>query len=221
MKNTKLSLIFNSLIVIFVVFATICMYLGVEFMGHTKMLTADSINMLQYYTVQSNLLMGLVAAVYMVYDVLVLTDKVKVIPKWLSLLKLTFTVGVSVTLFTVVFYLAPITGKNFITLFVNSNLFYHLLVPVLAIITFIVFEKCNDIKLSLTPICLIPTVLYGIYYTINAFSHRVNGKIDYAYEWYGFVQGGVFSTIIVLVAMLGFTYLITWALWRLNRKKAT
>lgn len=219
-KNAKISLIFNVIIAVFVIFATISMYTGFEFMGHATMLVEDGINMLQFYTVQSNLLMGIMAVVYAVYDVLLLKNRISKIPAIVSLLKLMFTVGVSVTLLTVVLYLTPITGGNAAALYMNSNLFFHTLVPILAIITFLCFEKTKSIRFRYVSLCLIPTILYGVYYAINAFVHMVDGKVPYKYDWYLFAQGGVWMTIGVFAMMLTFAYLISVTLWKLNRIKA-
>ena len=218
-KNAKISLIFNVIIAVFVLFATIAMYTSLEFMGHTTLLTDEGVRTLQFYTVQSNLFMGIMAVVYAVYDVLLIKNRINQIPGVVSLLKLMFTVGVSVTLLTVVFYLTPITGSNAAALYMNSNLFFHTLVPILAIITFLCFEKTKSIKLRYVSLCLIPTILYGVYYAINAFTHVVDGKVPYKYDWYLFAQGGVGMTIAVFAMMLTFTYLLSVVLWKLNRIK--
>lgn len=220
MKNTKTSLILNIIIFAFVLIATIFMYAGIEFMGHAALLTAESVKMLQFYTVQSNLLIGIIAGVMAIYEILYLNNKIKRIPNIIYLLKLIFTVGVSITLFVVVFYLAPITGKNAPTLFMNSNLFFHLLVPILAIVSFIFFEKTNEIKFKYLTFAILPTLLYGIYYAINAYSHVENGKIDIAYDWYGFAQAGIIGTIIVFIVVIGLSYLFGWLLWMFNRKNS-
>ena len=219
MKSIKLSLVFNILIFVFVLFATVAMYTGFEFMGHADQLVASSVKMLQFYTVQSNLLMGLMALVFVIYDILLLKGKISKMPNALYLLKLTFTVGVSVTLLTVVLYLTPIT-KGAAMLYINANLFYHLLVPLLAIATLVFFEKSNAISFKHTPLCLLPTVLYGIYYIINAFTHVVDGKVPAEYDWYLFAQGGTIATILAFTIMLLFTYVLTLVLWKLNKKTA-
>ena len=217
MKSVRISLILNSIIVVFVLFATICMSCGFEFMGHTTSLTAEGINVLQFYTVQSNLIMGIMAAVYVVYDILIIIGKIDAIPAAVRLLKLTSTVGVSVTLLTVVLYLTPITGENAATLYMNANLFFHLLVPLLSIVTWLVFERGDNIRFRWLWICILPTLIYGIFYAINAFSHTVEGKVPYRYDWYGFVQGGVGMTILVFACMLAFVYGVTYVLWAINK----
>ena len=219
MNKSLIPVIFNLIIVLLVIFATVCMYTGFEFMGHATSLTADSINMLQFYTVQSNLLIGIISCVMMIYQWLLYKDKIDHISGVLFLLKLMFTVGVAITFLVTVFYLAPATGEDWYSLFLNSNFFFHLVIPILAIVNFVFFEKTNSIKFYLTPLCLLPTLLYGIYYLINAFSHLIDGVIDPAYDWYGFAQNGVAMGLLVFGIMLLFAYLITWVLWKLNRAK--
>ena len=219
MKKSLSPVILNLIIVVLVLFATVCMYTGFEFMGHSEALTADSINMLQFYTVQSNLLIGIISGVMMVYQWLLYKGKIGHISGALFLLKLMFTVGVTITFLVTVCYLAPATGEKWPSLFLNSNFFFHLVIPILSILNFIVFEKTNSIKFYLTPLCIIPTLLYGIYYLINAFVHIVNGVIDPTYDWYGFAQNGVGIGLLVFGVMLLFAYFITWSLWKLNRLK--
>jgi len=218
-KNIKKSLICNVIIATFVIFATICMYANIEFMGHATLLVSDSVNMLQFYTVQSNMLMGLASILFIIYDMLLIKGKIKAIPKILYLLKLMFTTGVTVTLLTVLFYLAPVTGSNAGTLFMNANLFYHLLVPVLAIITFVFFEKSDAIIVKQTPYCLIPTILYGIYYCLNIFAHTSGGSVPAEYDWYGFARGGVIVMFVVFAVMIVLTYFVILILWNLNKTK--
>lgn len=216
--KTKTSLVINFIIFAMVLIATIFMYAGIEFMGHANLLVAESVKMMQFYTVQSNLLIGIISLIFAIFEILVLKNKIKKIPSVLYLLKLMFTVGVSITLFVVLFYLTPISGKNALALFMNSNLFFHLLVPVLAIIVFVFFEKTNLIKFKQLILCLIPTILYGIYYAINAYSHIENGKIGYEYDWYGFAQAGIVGTILVFIIIISLAYLFAFLLWKLNKK---
>ena len=46
-----------------------------------------------------------------------------------------------------------------------------------------------------------------------------NGKVSPVYDWYWFVQNGVWTAIIVVPLMFLITYLITLILWKINKKK--
>ena len=103
-------------------------------------------------------------------------------------------------------------------MFQNSNLFFHLIIPILSLITFVFFEKTNKIKFKYTFLCLIPIIVYGIFYTINILLHLDNGRIISKYDFYGFAQGGVNTILFVFLFMLIISYIITLLTWYLNKK---
>lgn len=62
LRNIKLSLIVNILIFLFTIFASVVMFTGFKFMtGYETILESTKIGMLRFFTVQSNLFMGIVA----------------------------------------------------------------------------------------------------------------------------------------------------------------
>ena len=211
--NIKYSLISNIIIVLMVVIATIMMFTGFSFMGESVVLSSSKLSMFKYFTVDSNSLMGIISCIFIYFLV-----KKKTIPKWLYSLKLLGTVGVSLTFFTVVFYLAPTTKYGYFSMFLNANLFYHLLVPVLSMITFLFFEKTFCLEFRDVLIGMSSMILYGIFYLTNVFIHMEHGKVSYIYDWYFFAQGGVLGCFIVLAIMLVVTFLISYSLWNGMRK---
>lgn len=92
MLKIKISLCLNIIIVIFVAFATICMMNGIYFMGQELLLTETGPGLFKYFTVQSNVLMGIIALVFALAQSLVLTKKIKEIHKDFYVLKMVFTV---------------------------------------------------------------------------------------------------------------------------------
>ena len=207
----KYSLISNIVIVLMVIFATWMMFTGFTFMGESMVLSSSKQSMFKFYTVDSNVLMGIVSSIFIYYLV-----KNKEIPRWLYSLKLLGTVGVALTFFTVVFYLAPTTKYGFLSMFLNANLFYHLLVPLLSMITFECFEKTNTLDMKDVFFGMSSMILYGIFYVFNVFTHMENGHVSYLYDWYFFAQGGVLGCIIVFSIILVITFLISYFLWKRN-----
>ena len=60
--KVKISLVLNILIVIFTIFATIAMFTGFKFMhGHDIVLQSTKLGMLRFFTVQSNILIVIIA----------------------------------------------------------------------------------------------------------------------------------------------------------------
>ena len=100
----------------------------------------------------------------------------------------------------------------------NSNLFLHLIIPVLSIISFIFFEKTNKIKFKYVFLAVIPTFIYSLLYLINVLIHIENGKVSPTYDWYYFLQNSMNNIFIVMPFMLICTYLIGLLLYKLNKK---
>ena len=219
-KREKLSIIFNCLIFIFTLFATISMIIGFKFMGQLEVLSERNFKSFKYFTVDSNVFAGLVSLAYVIYKLTANGKKRSVMPRAFYILKLAAATGVTLTMMVTVFYLAPTSNGNFLHYFLNSNFFMHLITPLLCIISFIFFEVADPQKLIMSVPGIIPMLLYSFFYTPNVLLHLDNGKVVRAYDWYNFLAGGA-QTVWIVVPVL---YLITWifalGLWALNRKLA-
>ncbi len=207
-SDLKKSLIINILIVAFVLIAAVWMAVG----SSLRALTATKFGALKFFTVDSNILVG-VAALLMAIS----QSKEKVAP-WLYTLKLVATVSVVITMLVTVFYLGFVVPTGYFSLFQGSNFIFHLLVPVLSFIAFVFFEKTDCIAFKCNFFSFIPLILYGIYYAVSVMTHMENGVVQPGYDWYQFFKLGAKSMLIVYPFFLGFSFLISYILWKLNRK---
>ena len=222
MKNSKLkiSLVLNSIIVLFTSLAFIIKINGIKFLdGYEPVVEKTKIEMFKLFTIDSNLFMGIVALIFVVLEYQVLKGKRKDISKNMYILKLMSTTAVGLTFFVVFVYLGPITKGGIMSMLRNSNFFLHLVIPVLSIITFIFFEKNNKLKLRYVSWGLVPTFVYAIFYLTNILIHMENHKVSPTYDWYWFLQNGVWTALIVAPIIILITYMISFILWKLNKKK--
>jgi len=219
MKSSRIKISFYLNIVIFllVLMATIFMITGFHFMSDDIVLDATKLSAFKFFTVDSNIFMGIMALIFAIYEYQIIDKKSKKIPEKIYVLKLVSTTSVMLTFLVTVLYLAPYAKTGFFSMFQNSNLFFHLIIPVLSLITFIFFENKN-LKFKYTFYGLIPTFFYAIFYVINILTHLENGKISFKYDWYGFAQGGINTIGIIFTLMHIITYVITLIIWFLNRK---
>ena len=206
MKKIKVSLILNIIIVLLVILATIFMFTGFKFMPGGSLLEVSKVEMFKFYTVDSNILMGIVSLIFIIYEKKLLKNKIKEIPKKVYILKLIATSGITLTFITTSFFLAPSYG--FYAMFNNNNLFFHLIIPVLSIITYIFFEK-HDNKFKYAFFGIIPMFLYSIFYTINILIHLDNGGLTFKYDFYGFLQGNLNNIYIVIPVIYLMSYIIS------------
>ena len=220
-KKIKISLAINIMIVIFTVIACIIMFTGFKFMDGEHILESTKIGMFRFFTVDSNIFMGIVALIFAIKEIKFLKGKTDEISTRIYSLKLMATVSVGLTFFTVFGYLGPIAEGGIFSLLKNSNLFLHLIIPVLSMVNFSIFEKTNKLKFKYSFLGVIPTMVYSIFYLTNVLAHIENGKVSPIYDWYWFVQGGIWQVYIVFPFMLIFTYIISVALWGINKKKKT
>lgn len=217
-KHLLTAIILNSVITIFVLLGFFMALFDVRLFGDLGKLTPNGNNMFSMFTVDSNILLGIFSIPILVYEILVYIHKKESIPLGLYILKFVGTVGTSLTFLTVMFYLSPLLGSDFYRLFLDGNFFYHLVVPVLGIISFIFFEYDHTkINFKFTFVGITPMVIYAVYYCINAFTHMdENGNIPWEYDVYAFVQKGIGVAIIMIFVMVAFTYLISFLLYLFN-----
>lgn len=216
----KISIILNSLIFIFTLFATISMIIGFKFMGQFEVLSERNFKSFKYFTVDSNVFAGLISLAYVIYKFTDSGKKSTKLPKVFYILKLAATTGVTLTMMVTVFYLAPTSNGNFLRYFINSNFFMHLITPLLCIISFIFFEAAEAQKFVMSIPGIIPMLLYSFFYTPNVLLHLENGKPVKAYDWYNFLAAGAQSVWYVVPMLYVITWIFAFGLWALNRKLA-
>ena len=209
------SLILNILITLLTIFASIIMFTGIKIThGAEPLLETSKIGMFKFFTVDSNIFMGLISLLFAIKEI-----KNEEITKNMYRLKLMSTTAVMLTFIVVFIYLGPISKDGIKSMLQNSNLFFHLIIPVLSIINLTLFEKTDKLKRKDTLYGIIPTVIYALFYLTNILIHVENGKVSPIYDWYWFVQGGLKTAIIVAPTIILITYIISLILWKLNRKE--
>ncbi len=169
-----------------------------------------------FFTVNSNIFMAICSIVAIVFYILHLT-KGKKIPYWVSMMKLTSTVMVSITFFTVIFFLTPAFFSIALTLYAKYNLLMHVLGPIAAMVGFTIFETDNKVRLKHTPFVLVPLIIYMCIYVSLVLG---TGNLDY--DLYGFAHSyegdtlHIGRSIISMIAMPSAAYLITLMWWFMN-----
>lgn len=218
-RNIKISLVLNIIIVLLTIFSFFLMFTGLKIMsGEEVLVTSSRIGLFKFFTVDSNLFMGITALIFMIEEINVLRNGKKEINTFLYVLKLAATSAVTLTLLVVFLYLGPVSG-NLKMMLMNSNLFMHLITPLVSIITFALFERTIKIKFKYTLYGVLPTILYSFFYVTNILVHMENGKVSPVYDFYWFVQNGVKTAFIVVPVMILFSYIICICLWFMNKKR--
>ena len=99
----------------------------------------------------------------------------------------------------------------------NNNLFFHLIIPLLSIITYIRYEHHLN-KYSYALYGIIPMFIYSIYYSSRVLIHLNDGGLTFKYDFYGFLQGNLNNIYIVIPVIYLTAYLISLFLIFFNKK---
>ena len=114
-------------------------------------------------------------------------------------LKYVGTAAVTVTMLTVFLFLGPSMG-TLKPLLTGSDLFMHLLTPLTALISFLLFER-RGMSFPTALLGMVPVVLYGLWY-LNRIKYAPAGK-----RWedfYGFNKGGKWPVAFTAMMVGGF-----------------
>ena len=125
------------------------------------------------------------------------------IPEWIWMLKYIGTAAVTVTMLTVLFFLAPTFGKGALKVLLSgTDLFMHLITPLLALVSFCVFEK-RGMSFGQSLWGMLPVVLYGPVYLYKILYALPEKRWD---DFYGFNKQGKWP--IAFAGMVVGTFLI-------------
>ena len=160
-------------------------------------LVASRWEALKFFTVESNILMGISALISIIY---IAQNKN---PLWVSILKYISTGAVTLTFITVIVYLTPLVG--FLALITGPNLYMHLIIPILSLVHFFIFEpRQENFKFYNTFLYIIPMGIYGLAYMINVAVSNGYGTVEN--DWYAFGTYGLGIGFLVYFIMLLLTY---------------
>ena len=171
-----------------------------------------------YYTVQSNLWVFLVTAIYLALAVVSLTTHTTAISRVLELARFAVLVGITITFLVFWLMLAPQMEKAY--LLSLNNLLVHTVVPLLFIADFFLFNRIAPVGRLAVLWSISMPLYYFIFTLVNA---AVNPRLSfddgsrYPYffldvdklGWFGFSHGmGVFWWVLILLGLtLGLGYL--------------
>ncbi len=204
MNRKKTEIIVNGLIVVLVITGLIIMF---NFNDEDNELVSHGIANFKYYTVLSNVFCGIIAFSQFSFDVLsaLSSREFKDMGTRFKNVKLISTTAVGLTFSMVAFFLWPIYKLP--GMYSGSNLFFHLFVPILAIIDFFLLGDGEKIPFKYTVYAAVLTVFYGSFYLVNILINGV-GEWPDTNDWYGYLNWGFPIGILIFIV----TTIVTWAL---------
>ena len=169
-----------------------------------------------FFTVQSNIFIIVMSLLFLVNDVMLLVNKKSFVNQTLLLIKYVATVAITITFIVFFTLLAPLMGVDYLLSFNNFSL--HAIVPILAIVDFILFDTDINLTYKNSLLATIAPISYVVFVYIGAiFKLRYGENLYYPYFFLDFEKNGFFFEkgfgiipwIIILLAGicgLGFLY---------------
>ena len=182
-------IILNLIIVIFAVIGIILMLTSEAEEGA---LQSSGIENFKFYTVLTNVFCGIVALIYLVCIF------AKKGTEKMAALKLAAVCGVAITFAVVAFMFGPLYG--FPNFYKRGNLYFHLLLPVTAMIEFIAVKR-RKMPFKYTVFAAIPTLLYAIGYLLNILINGLGGPWPDTNDFYGFLNWGWPGGIVIFTGI--------------------
>lgn len=204
MRNKVLrAVIMNSLIIV------------LEIIGLIMSSIEHGFGMFQFYTQDSNYLLLISCVIYVIYGIIHL-KKGKEIPNFVKYLKYTATVCVTLTFVVVVVVLVPMSGFSYFIpmLFYGTMLYHHFLCPVLAIITFLLFEVANRYRFKDLFLVMIPTFIYEVIIIILNICKVIKGPYPFLYVY----EQPFYMSIIWVIVIPGIAFLFAYIYMIINNK---
>ena len=199
------------LINLIMAFTVIAVWVSMFFIHEEGMLISKGIENLKYFTELSNILESFACVFWIAVTVR------KKAPGWAERIKYMACAAVALTFIVVSCFFGPLYG--YLNMYKGANLFFHLIIPVLAMAEFVFLnETVADTRDNLI-IILFP-LLYGIVYVLNCIFNGIQGNDWYAFLAWGYPVGVViFIMICAAMAAVGLLLRILNKVYMKHRKQ--
>lgn len=186
--RTRIVTVLDILIVVFTAIGTYLMFSNTD---NGAGLMSSGLENFKYFTVLSNIFCGIVSLIALIRR------------KMPALVRLMSSSAVGLTFLIVAAFLQPVYPDT--NLYQGGNLWFHLIVPVISMVQFILIENSSKIPFKYTFLSASLSLIYGMGYLINILLNGV-GEWPDTNDWYGFLNWGfpVGIAIFAFVVLMNF-----------------
>ncbi|MBQ7453370.1 MAG: hypothetical protein IJS68_03840 [Clostridia bacterium] len=217
-RRDKIALTLNIVVFLMALVGSILCF-GEIYIVNTKPIE-HGIKLLKFFTLQSNILAGVSALLYVVFFLRERKTERKT-PFFVYMLRYIATIDLILTFLVVALFLGFIVEEGYFSLYVNANFFFHFAIPIINFINYIGVERKPLLKLKHTFVGLIHVLLYAIFYIAVVIAHFSDGAVAIEYDWYAFAQKGLPIAFVCAFVVLGVSYLTAFGLYKGVNKKQT
>ena len=142
-----------------------------------------------FFTVQSNIFIIAMALLFLINEIMLLVNKKSFVNQTLLHIKYVATVAITITFLVFFTMLAPLMGMDYLLSFNNFSL--HAIVPILAIVDFILFDTDIQLTYRNSLLATIAPVSYVVFvYVGSIFKLRYGENLYYPYFFLDYKTNG-------------------------------
>lgn len=184
--------------------------------GNVMAYNRNGLQITEAYTIDSNIFAVIACGIYGAMLIRQIATG-KEIPKVARMMKYMAVCYLSLTFIVVVLVLAPMFGlEGYKTmLFSGDMLYHHLISPVLAFLTFILYDFVPDKATKASGIAMIMTIIYAIVVTILNIAKVLVGP----YPFFHVYEQPIYMSCLWFVIILGGAWAIAFFLAKLKGKR--
>ena len=184
-----------------------------ELVGLSLSVQTHGAGLFVFYTEDSNIF-SLVACVFYACFLARQAITGRLVPTWVIKLRYISVCCLTLTFLVVAFVLAPLSGQNgYAMMFLSgSMLYFHLLCPILAILSSLLVDPRGASGLADARLAIIPTTLYAALLIFLNLIRVVSGP----YPFLKVYDQSVWASVGWVVAIVGGAYLIALAIARMQ-----
>lgn len=147
-------------------------------------------NSFMYFTIQSNIWIGLTSLIGIILIIYELIKNKNITKRWMHIIKLVFTVSITLTGCVFCFVLVPTMNNDVWNI---TNILTHVVVPITSIIDFIIYDNYK-FKYKDSLYCTIPPLCYLLFATIGYILNWNFGTTNYPYFFMNYSSpAGIFG----------------------------
>lgn len=196
--RSRITLALDILIVVFTAIGTYLMFSNTD---NGAGLMSSGLENFKYFTVLSNIFCGIVSLIALIRRKLPIA------------VRLMSASAVGLTFLIVAAFLQPIYPDT--NLYQGGNLWFHLIVPVVSMVQFVLMEISSKIPFKYTFLSALLSLVYGMGYLINILVNGV-GEWPDTNDWYGFLNWGFPIGIAIFAVVVVINFVIAVILRALN-----
>lgn len=174
---------------------------------------------LQYYTLDSNLLLLAACAAQAYFEARILLGKRSFVPSWMRLGKYVAVSVTTVTFFVVLLVLMPMMGGLAVlpqAFFQHSALYHHFLCPVLGFVSFVFVDHPSLPDRRVTLYALAPTLLYAAVSILLNIARVLHGPYPFLYVY----EQSAWMSALWCFVICGFAWVLAWLVWKIAQRRA-